>query len=183
MTMKYLSIIIIGILCNLQCSAQGNNDSLNIKASDNEINNFGLEDNVKKAFFFNYNINPDSSYCPELYPQIYDWLGVRYSYGASSKNGTDCSGLVVNLTRDLLQYKIRGSSANIYANCEKITKENLQEFDLLFFKINKNYISHVGLYLQNGRFIHSTVKRGVIISNLEDEYYKKYFICGGRIIN
>jgi len=181
--MKYLTVIIIGILSTFQCLAQENDDSLNITNSDNEnFTSLCLEDSVKKAYFINYNIDTDTSACPALYCQIYDWLGVKYAYGESSKNGTDCSGLVSNITKEFLQYKLAGNSANMYANCKKIRKESLQEFDLVFFKINTQNISHVGIYLQNGNFVHSTVNRGVMISNLEEAYYKKYFIGGGRKI-
>ena len=50
-----------------------------------------------------------------------------------------------------------------------------------FFKIAKNRISHIGIYLTNGFFIHSSVKKGVTVSNLNEEYYQKYFYSGGRI--
>ena len=59
--------------------------------------------------------------------------------------------------------------------------DQLFEGDLLFFKIKKNQISHIGIYLFNGYFIHSSVSKGVIISNLEEDYYKRHFYSGGRI--
>ena len=49
------------------------------------------------------------------------------------------------------------------------------EGDILFFKIKKGQISHVGVYLGNNTFAHASVHSGVIISDLDEDYYKKYF--------
>ncbi|MCB0380115.1 MAG: C40 family peptidase, partial [Flavobacteriales bacterium] len=59
-------------------------------------------------------------------------------------------------------------------------REDLIEGDLVFFNIYKNQISHVGLYLQDGNFIHASTRSGVIISNLNEDYYNKYYFSGGR---
>ena len=53
---------------------------------------------------------------------------------------------------------------------------------ILFFKIRKGQISHVGIYLGNNKFAHASVKTGVIISSLDEPYYKKYFYKGGEVI-
>jgi lipoprotein Spr len=53
--------------------------------------------------------------------------------------------------------------------------------DLVFFKIKKNRISHVGVYLGNNKFAHSAVKGGVRIDSLDTPYYKKTFYKGGRL--
>ena len=68
-----------------------------------------------------------------------------------------------------------------YDACEKIEKENLQEGDLVFFNTRRG-VSHVGVYLRNGYFTHSSTGKGVTISSLDDAYYSKKFIGGGRII-
>jgi hypothetical protein len=52
--------------------------------------------------------------------------------------------------------------------------------DLVFFKIKKGRISHVGVYLGNDKFVHSSTRRGVIISDLNELYYKRTFFTGGR---
>ena len=68
-------------------------------------------------------------------------------------------------------------------NCEKISKENLMEGDLVFFKTSKKRqrINHVGLYLKNNKFLHSSVKKGVIISDLTEPYYRNCFVGAGRV--
>jgi lipoprotein Spr len=67
-----------------------------------------------------------------------------------------------------------------YQECDKIKKENLREGDLVFFKTHRG-VSHVGVYLANGYFTHASTSNGVMISSLDEEYYSKRYIGGGRI--
>jgi lipoprotein Spr len=120
------------------------------------------------------------SYLP-LYKSFYEWLGVPYRYAGLSKSGVDCSGLIKVVFREVYHLELKGSASNIYNGCIPIREENLQEGDLVFFKINKTRISHIGIYLQHGYFVHASVSRGVMINNLSEKYYKKYFYNGGRI--
>lgn len=64
---------------------------------------------------------------------------------------------------------------------KKVPKEELKDGDIVFFKINGNKISHVGIYIGDNKFIHASTKRGVVINDLNEVYYKKYFYTGGRI--
>jgi cell wall-associated NlpC family hydrolase len=139
-----------------------------------------LSDSLRIAYFIEKGINLDAAYCQELYCEILDWIGVKYRYGQGTKSGTDCSSFTANVTRNTLEYNISGSSASIFESCTRVEKNELQEGDLVFFKINKTRISHVGVYLQNGKFAHASVHGGVMISDLEEAYYKKYYYCGGR---
>ena len=67
-----------------------------------------------------------------------------------------------------------------YKFCEHISKDDLLEGDLVFFNTHKG-VSHVGVYLANGHFVHSSLSQGVMISSLEDSYYSRRFISGGRV--
>ena len=67
-----------------------------------------------------------------------------------------------------------------YGVVEKIDKENLSEGDLVFFN-TRGGVSHVGVYLRNGYFVHSSSKDGVRISSLNEKYYHRKFIGAGRI--
>ena len=62
---------------------------------------------------------------------------------------------------------------------ERITTDNLKEGDLVFFN-TRGSVSHVGLYLGDNYFVHSSVHLGVVISSLTDNYYGRKFIGGGR---
>ncbi|WP_258541322.1 C40 family peptidase [Parvicella tangerina] len=122
------------------------------------------------------------SYLP-LYKSSYDWLGVPYHYAGTSKKGVDCSGFVKAVFKEVYNIQLKGSASHIYSNCTPIDQEDLQEGDLVFFKINKSRISHIGIYLQNGFFVHASVSRGVMVNNLSEKYYKKYYYSGGRLAN
>ena len=62
-------------------------------------------------------------------------------------------------------------------------KTKLREGDLVFFKIGRGYISHVGVYLSNNKFIHATsYGRTVTVSDLDEAYYKRYYFSAGRYL-
>ncbi len=116
----------------------------------------------------------------KLYGFIDDWYGVPYKYGGKTKAGVDCSGFASALYLQVYARNMNGPAAGMYELCKAVSKNDLQEGDLVFFKINSKKISHVGVYLQNSRFVHASTKKGVIISDLNEDYYKKYFYKGGR---
>jgi lipoprotein Spr len=116
-----------------------------------------------------------------LYSFIDDWTGTPYKYGGKNKSGIDCSGFTETLYSNVYEKTLTGSSRDLFEKCAVISKDNLQEGDLIFFKIESDKISHVGVYLSNGKFVHATVKKGVMISDLKEAYYVKYYYKGGRI--
>lgn len=138
-------------------------------------------DAVQK-FFLQKNILFDSVKTSYLYYKVYEWLGICYKYSGETKKGIDCSGFVSEIYRNVYCIRLSGGSRDIWTQVNPIEKKNLQEGDILFFKIRKGQISHVGVYLGNNFFAHASVQEGVIISNLNEEYYKKYFFKGGRIL-
>jgi murein DD-endopeptidase / murein LD-carboxypeptidase len=128
-----------------------------------------------------YELAPDSACSPYLYYQVYDWIGTRYKYSGRSKKGIDCSGFVSEMYRNTYCINLCGGSRDLWPLVSPVEKEDLQEGDILFFKIKKGQISHVGVYLGNNKFAHASVHSGVIISDLDEEYYKKHFYKGGRL--
>ncbi|MEO6903234.1 MAG: C40 family peptidase [Bacteroidia bacterium] len=113
-----------------------------------------------------------------LYSFIDKWYGTPYKYGGESKNGIDCSSFVTLLYKEVYNKTISGPSGTIFNQCSVASKNNLKEGDLVFFKIEKNKISHVGVYLQNNQFVHASTKKGVRIDNLNTTYYTTYFYKG-----
>ena len=117
----------------------------------------------------------------KLFHFVYDWIGTPYHFGGSSKTGTDCSGFTRQLYSQVFNMDIEHSSRDIFSMVSPVRKEDLQEGDLVFFKIHSRRISHVGIYLGNNRFAHAS-SRGVAISSLDDDYYRRYFYRGGRML-
>lgn len=110
------------------------------------------------------------------------WLGTPYKYGGSSKQGTDCSGMVFSVFDEVYHIKMYRSSYDQIKNVKQIDKNELKAGDLVFFKISGERISHVGIYLGDHKFIHASTKRGVVVNSLDEEYYKKYYFVSGRVI-
>ena len=126
-------------------------------------------------------IEPKNISDKKLYVFIDDWYGTPYLYAGKTKKGVDCSGFASILFREVYGKEFSGSSQSLSDQCRHIAKHELQEGDLVFFKIDSKDVSHCGIYLQNNKFVHSTTKAGVRIDDLDQEYYKKYFEGSGRI--
>ncbi len=111
---------------------------------------------------------------------IDNWFGIRYRMGGTTKKGIDCSALTSSLLMAVYGCSVPRTARQQYQATTHIKKDNLKEGDLVFFN-TRGGVSHVGLYLDNDYFVHASSSDGVTISNLNDEYYSKRFICGGRV--
>ena len=133
-----------------------------------------------------YNENAD--YDPKLngHELIRDaqvYTGTRYVYGGNSQKGIDCSGLTSAVARK------QGASlprrASLQAQKGKmVSRSELKPGDLVFFRDHRDpgYLSHVGIYLTGGRFIHASSKlRKVGVSSLSEKYYSEHFAFGRRL--
>lgn len=116
-----------------------------------------------------------------LYFEVYKWLGTPYRYGGNTENGLDCSGFSKKIYDAFYGYTLLGGSHDIFATVKPIEIDVAQEGDLLFFKTRKGRISHVGIYLSNGKFAHASTSLGVIISDLSEAYYQRTFFSAARI--
>jgi lipoprotein Spr len=117
-----------------------------------------------------------------LYEAIENWWATRYRYGGSTKKGIDCSALTGALLNEAFGFILPRTARDQYAQCEKIARENLDEGDLVFFN-TRGGVSHVGVYLGNNYFVHASVHSGVTINSLNDDYYSRKYIGGGRLMN
>jgi probable lipoprotein NlpC len=122
----------------------------------------------------------DSSYNLDLLFESLEWIGSPYRYGQCSKDGTDCSGFTKSIYKDVFGADLARSSGAIFTQCNPVKKDKLQHGDMVFFKIGRHGISHVGVYLGYDYFIHASTQSGVIISSLEEHYYKRHYYSGGR---
>ncbi|MDE5704808.1 C40 family peptidase [Muribaculum sp.] len=119
----------------------------------------------------------------KLVDEALTWLGTPYRYGGSDYNGTDCSGLTMEVYRKALGIKIPRSSREQQQFCKSISKGALMIGDLVFFSTgrDKNRVSHVGMYVGDGKIVHASGSKGVIISNMSERYYTSTYHSSGHV--
>lgn len=113
--------------------------------------------------------------------EISNWIGTPYKFGGNDKNGVDCSGLVCAIYKKVYSKSIPRTSKQQFEACKRVPFENLKEGDLVFFDFEKKGVSHVGIYLRDGKFLHASSSKGVIIADINNPYFKSHFVGGGRI--
>lgn len=119
-----------------------------------------------------------------LYIEAAKWIGVPYRYGGHSRQGTDCSGFTAQIYQKVYHRKLeRSSEGQRKKNCRTIRRKHLQEGDLVFFHNGRKTreASHVGIYLKENKFIHASTRQGVIVSSLDEPYYRNHWLCGGTV--
>ena len=109
-------------------------------------------------------------------------LGIPYRWaGANPSQGFDCSGLVYYVYNQL-QVRVPRMQRELFHQAKKIQKNQLQPGDLLFFDTFAR-LSHVGIYIGEGRFIHAP-RRGLSVSieSMDSSYYRKRFVGARRVM-
>lgn len=122
----------------------------------------------------------DDQMARDLISEANRWLGTPYSYGGTTTGGTDCSGLVMSLYRDVTGVKIPRTTREQVRYCTNLARNKIRPGDLVFFANGKE-VSHVGLYVGNGSMIHASSSRGVIVSDIDSGYWARRYLTGGRV--
>ena len=106
---------------------------------------------------------------------------IRYRRGGRSpQHGFDCSGFVHYVFAQVLGVELPENSAAQYRDGQKIDRDDMQAGDLVFFRTRGKRISHVGIYLGGGRFIHSpTTGERVRVDRMSEKYWSRRF-AGAR---
>lgn len=108
-------------------------------------------------------------------------LGTPYKYGGASPKGFDCSGLVY-YTHGKFGIRTPRTSAQQHKHAKTIKLSELHSGDLVFFTLNKKNVSHVGIYIGRGQFIHAPKSgKRVAINNLNDDFWRPRIVSGGRL--
>lgn len=115
-----------------------------------------------------------------LLESVDEWYGTRYRMGGTTKNGIDCSAFVQAVFATAYGMSLPRTAREQHRVAQRISRTELKEGDLLFFN-TRGGVSHVGIYLQNNKFIHASTSKGVTVSDMFDPYYMKRFIAAGRI--
>jgi probable lipoprotein NlpC len=115
-----------------------------------------------------------------LYLQHEEWKGVKYKVGGLGKKGIDCSGFVYMTFKSKLGVKLPRTTELQAQLGKPIDKGKLKAGDLVFFKTSL-YVRHVGIYLEKGLFLHASKSKGVMISKLNNVYWKSKYWKAKRI--
>lgn len=109
------------------------------------------------------------------------WRGTPYRIGGNTKSGLDCSSLVQQTYRDQFGVAIPRTTKAQVTQGVHVNKSALQPGDLVFFKTGVDQ-RHVGIYLDNGRFLNASSSKGVVISRLDNPYWSKHYWRSRRIL-
>lgn len=131
-------------------------------------------------------ILPPADFDGELAQRIVNYAlqfeGYPYVYATAGPDTFDCSGFTSYVYKQFGYTLNRCSKDQLY-NGVPVSKAELQPADILLFSRDGTVVTHVGLYIGNGQFIHaSTSTTGVIISDLNSNYYVAHYFAARRII-
>jgi len=110
-------------------------------------------------------------------------LGIPYRYGgASPRQGFDCSGLV-QYVHHQVGVEVPRTSEDLYRAATPVSRHALRPGDLVFFHTyGRKWVSHVGIYIGKGKFIHAPSSgKKVSTANLNDKYWRKHYTGAGRL--
>ena len=109
-------------------------------------------------------------------------LGIRYKYGGDTVRGFDCSGFTRYIFAQF-GIDLPRTSAGQAGVGAKVSKNELRPGDLVFFNTNGKGISHVGIYMGDGKFAHASTTRGITITPMNDKYYSKRYVTARRVLD
>jgi len=126
----------------------------------------------------------DSSVIDEVIARALSYLGTPYRWGGNGPSSFDCSGFVIYVLRPF-GVTLPRRSRDMASSGTHVNRSDVIPGDLLFFATaGGRTVSHVGLYIGGGQFIHSSSSRtgGVIISNLNSDYFNRTFVTARRVL-
>lgn len=109
-------------------------------------------------------------------------LGAPYRYGGAGPDGFDCSGLVYYVYGQI-GVRVPRRTSEQFAKARPVALSELRPGDLVFFRVSKEKVSHVGIYVDAGRFIHAPSRgKPVGFGSIEDRYWSTRLVAAGRIL-
>ncbi len=159
--MKFCSIILIVFLAVIPACKP----SARFSSPDKRVND---------SRRYDHNFNGTSK---TLSTFINDWLHTPYKYGGMSRDGVDCSGFSSLVMLHVYNLKLPRTAENQYKEGDQIRDQWRKPGDLVFFKnVRGRGVDHVGVYLGENQFAHASASAGVIISDLDEKYYRSRYV-------
>lgn len=113
---------------------------------------------------------------------IDDVIGTKYRTGGTTTNGFDCSGFTMYVFKHL-GINLPHQSGSQFSMGTSVSKGDLRAGDLVFFNTSGSGVSHVGIYVGDGKFAHASTSRGVVVSSLSESYYVNRYVGAKRVMS
>lgn len=114
--------------------------------------------------------------------EIDTWLGTPHRMGGETRRGADCSGMVMAVYEAVYGIRLPRTTVAQMRTGRWVSRAALMPGDLVFFKPKHKY-HHVGIYIGDGGFVHTSSSRGVIISRLDDDFWHACYLTGRRLLS
>ena len=111
------------------------------------------------------------------------FFGVRYRWGGETPQGFDCSGFVKFMYERVFSMRLPRTSIEMASIGRQVERCELRPGDLVFFNTRGTRINHVGIFIGNDTFVHSSRSRGVTEDRLEDRYFSTRFVGAVRVLD
>ncbi len=146
--------------------------------AESPVDKSKLAANIDKMKDFNITLTPRE----KILFEAIKFLDTPYKYGGNSQMGIDCSAFTLQVYQNAMAVDLPRSAREQFSIGEKISKEELQFGDLVFFNTRKrSNPGHVGIYLGENQFVHASRSLGVTVSSIENVYYKKRYVGARRV--
>lgn len=178
---KFIFLVVLSLFLIGYIHCAGNNP--NVRFSSSETAHQDPENDDLPAGNQSLEMEePNSLEGVRLYREIQDYLGVPYRWGGTTSRGMDCSGFVSTVYRKALEIELPRSTESMFHEGIQVSRRRLVFGDLVFFRKSPRPVpAHVGIYVGRDAFVHSSTSSGVIISSLEDKYYRRRYLGAKRI--
>lgn len=129
-----------------------------------------------------YKLKNENPITLTIYDQYKKWYNTPYLYGGDSCEGIDCSALVQTVYQDGFGLQVPRDTQHQALTGYFVEKSDIKEGDLVLFKTG--YKSrHSGVYIERGNFLHTSTKHGVMISNINNPYWREKYWQARRILD
>jgi cell wall-associated NlpC family hydrolase len=109
------------------------------------------------------------------------WMNGPYRSGGEDYRGIDCSSLTQNILGDLGVDLPRTVRAQLRVG-DPVPVSKLRAGDLIFFRLSGGAVDHVGVALDENRFVHASTSRGVVVDLFMDKYFARTFVEARRVL-
>lgn len=125
-------------------------------------------------------LTPSSGVSSKLLLQHDRWKGTPYKLGGTSRSGIDCSAFTQISFRELFNIELPRTTLAQLDSGQQIARHQLRPGDLVFFLTGSQKQRHVGIFLEQGVFLHASTSRGVVLSRLDNPYWSKHYWTARR---